>query len=126
MMYLHGPGRSVDLFQLDGKHYRVTVDHYSDYFELDSLRIAAASAVIQAMKQNFARHGIPDECISDNEPQFDSHENENAEKKYLPQPKTESIFSPLKRRYPKPVTSPSFHKPKNINLYIYRHHRQDI
>ena len=26
------------------------------------------------MKRNFARHGIPDECISDNGPQFDSYE----------------------------------------------------
>lgn len=36
--------------------------------------------------------------------------------KYLPQPETESVFSPLKRRYPKPVNSPSFHKLKNRNL----------
>lgn len=55
---------SVDLFQLDGKHYLVMVDHYSDYFELDSLRSTTASAVIQVMKQNFARHGIPDDCIN--------------------------------------------------------------
>ena len=55
---------SVDLFQLDGKHYLVMVDHYSDYFELDSLRSTTASAVIQVMKRNFARHGIPDVCIN--------------------------------------------------------------
>ena len=36
--------------------------------------------------------------------------------KYLPQRETESVFSPLKRRYPKPVNSPSFHKLKNRNL----------
>ena len=65
---------SVDLFQLDGNHYLVTVDHYSDYFELDSLRSATASVVIQAIKRIFARHGIPDECICDNGPQFDSYE----------------------------------------------------
>ena len=64
---------SVDLFQLDGKHYLVTVDHYSDYFELNSLRSTTASAVIQAMKRHFA-HGISNECVSDNGPQFDSHE----------------------------------------------------
>ena len=46
------------------------VDHYSDYFELEPLRNAAASTVIRAMKRNFARHGIPDTCISDNDPQF--------------------------------------------------------
>ena len=47
------PKISVALFQLHGKHYLVMVDHYSDYFELDSLRSTTASAVIQAMKRNF-------------------------------------------------------------------------
>ena len=65
---------SVDLFALDGKQYLVMVDHYSDYFELEPLRNVAASTVIRAMKRNFARHGIPDTCISDNGPQFDCHE----------------------------------------------------
>ena len=65
---------SVDLFAMDGKQYLVMVDHYSDYFELEPLRNAAASTVIRAMKRNFARHGIPDTCISDNGPQFDCHE----------------------------------------------------
>ena len=50
------------------------VDHYSDYFELESLRNVAASTVIRAMKRNFVPHGIPDTCISDNGPQFDCHE----------------------------------------------------
>jgi len=63
---------SVDLFQLDGKHYLVMVDHYSDYLELDYLRSTTVSALIKVMKRNFARHGIPDECISNNGPQFDS------------------------------------------------------
>ena len=65
---------SVDLFALDGKQYLVMVDHYSDYFKLESLRNVAASTVIRAMKRNFMRHQIPDTCISDNGPQFDSHE----------------------------------------------------
>lgn len=50
------------------------VNHYSDYFEVDSLRSVTVSAVIQVMKRNSARHGIPDVCISDNGPRFDSHE----------------------------------------------------
>ena len=80
LMLSHGiPSRpwskiSVDLFQLYGKHHLVMVDHYSDHFELDSLRSTTASTVIQVMKRNFARHGIPYNCISDNRPQFDSQE----------------------------------------------------
>ena len=51
------------------------VDHYSDYIELDSLNPnTSANTVIRAMKRQFARHGIPDELLTDNGPQFDSHE----------------------------------------------------
>lgn len=50
------------------------VYHYSDYSELDSLRSITASTVIQLMKRKFARHGIPDDYISDNGAQFDGHE----------------------------------------------------
>ena len=56
---------SADLFQLDGSNYLVLVDHY---------RNTSAVAVIRAMKRNFVRHGIPDKCITDNGPQFVSHE----------------------------------------------------
>ena len=38
--------------------------------ELEHLRNTSAVAVIRAMKRNFARHGIPDECVADNGPQF--------------------------------------------------------
>ena len=59
---------SADLFQLNGSNYLVLVDHYSDYFELEPLRNTLAITVIRAMKRNFARYGILDECITDNGP----------------------------------------------------------
>ena len=60
---------SADLFQLDGNNYLVMVDHYSNYIELDSLSgNTSANSVIRAMKRQFARHGIPDELITDNGP----------------------------------------------------------
>lgn len=73
---------SVDLFSFDGKDYLVTVDHYSDFFELDSLRNTTSNTVIRAMKRNFARLGIPLECVSDNGPQFISHEYDQFAKEY--------------------------------------------
>ena len=73
---------SADIFQLAGSNYLVMVDHYSDFFELDSLRNTTASMVIRTMKRNFARHGIPDECITDNGPQFDSHEYSSFAREY--------------------------------------------
>ena len=73
---------SVDIFSLDVKQYLVTVDHYTDFFEIDSLQNTDASTVIRAMKKNFARFGIPHECLSDNGPQFDSHEYTKFAKDY--------------------------------------------
>jgi transposase InsO family protein len=54
---------SVDLFQLSGKNYFVMIDHYNDFIELDHLKNTAANSVIKVMKNNFARHGIPNECV---------------------------------------------------------------
>ena len=63
---------SQDLFELNGLAYLVTVDHYSDYYELDRLPSIQSSAVVQATKHHFHRHGIPHTLITDNGPQFTS------------------------------------------------------
>ena len=58
-----------------GADSSIMVDYYSDYIELDSLSgSTSANSVIRAMKRQFARHGIPDELITVNGPQFESHE----------------------------------------------------
>ena len=64
----------IDLFALNKKDYLVTVDYFSDYFELDELQSTTASAVILCLKRHFARHGRPDIVVSDNGPQFSSTE----------------------------------------------------
>ena len=60
---------SMDVFFIiiKGKQmkYLVTVDHYSDYFELDNLKNLSAAAVIKKCKRNFARHGIPERVCTD-------------------------------------------------------------
>ena len=63
---------SQDLFELKGLVYLVTVDHYSDFYELDQLPTIQSSAVIQATKQHFGRHGIPHILITDNGGQYTS------------------------------------------------------
>ena len=74
---------SADLFHLDGNNYLVMVDHYSDYIELDSLSgNTSANTVIKAMKGQFARHGTPDELVTDNGPQFESHEYSRFAREY--------------------------------------------
>ena len=65
----------VDLFETNNRHYLVTVDYHSNYWEVDRLESSTTSkAVIYKLKQHFARHGIPNTVFSDNGPQFDSDE----------------------------------------------------
>ena len=63
---------SQDLFKLKGWVYLVTVDHYSDYHEVDHLPTTQSMAAIQATKQHFGRHDIPHIFITDNGPQYTS------------------------------------------------------
>lgn len=63
---------SQDLFALNGSAYLVTVDHYSDFYELDRLPSIQSSSVIQATKQHFSRHGVPHTLLTDNGAQFTS------------------------------------------------------
>ena len=67
---------AIDLFQLDNKDFIVTVDYYSNFFEVDQLSSKTARAIICKVKAHFARHGIPDQVISDNGQPFASREFE--------------------------------------------------
>ncbi len=65
----------TDLFELKKTTYLLIVDYYSRYVEVIALRKdTSSSAVIQALKTIYARHGIPDEVRSDNGPQYHSKE----------------------------------------------------
>ena len=63
---------AVDLFQLIRRDYMVTVDYYSSFFEVDSLTTKTAVEVIRKLKAHLARHGIPDQVISDSGQPFAS------------------------------------------------------
>ena len=63
---------SQDLFQLNGLAYLVTVDHYSDFYEIDRLPTVQSSAVIQVTKKRFGRYGVPHTLVTDNGVQFTS------------------------------------------------------
>ncbi|XP_062606865.1 uncharacterized protein K02A2.6-like [Saccostrea cucullata] len=62
----------IDMFTLKTEDYLVTVDFYSDFFELDLLPDTTAATVISCLKLHFARHGTPDVVITDIGPQFKS------------------------------------------------------
>lgn len=61
-----------DLFELDQKNYLITVDYYSNFFEVDGLTNKTSTEVILKLKQHLARHGLPSTLISDNGPPFNS------------------------------------------------------
>ena len=66
---------SQDLFKQGGGWYFVTLEHYSDWFEVDLLNEDSTAAnVISVTKTHFARYGIPDTFLSDNGPQYSSQE----------------------------------------------------
>lgn len=65
---------SQDIFEHQHKHYLVTVDHYSDFYELDQLPDTQSVTVINFTKPHFARLGVPVRCLTDNGPQFISSE----------------------------------------------------
>lgn len=67
---------SMDCFEttLKGrkKNFLITVDHYSDYFELDILADMTPSSVIKASKTNFSRFGVPQRVCTDGGTNFDN------------------------------------------------------
>ena len=66
----------TDLFLFKNKTYLVTVDYFSSFFEIDHLQETSSLAVIRKLKNHFSRYGSPEIVISDNGPQYSSHEFE--------------------------------------------------
>uniref|UniRef100_A0A3Q3IR53 Integrase catalytic domain-containing protein n=1 Tax=Monopterus albus TaxID=43700 RepID=A0A3Q3IR53_MONAL len=60
----------TDLFVLKGKTYLVVVDYFSRYVEVAQLCNTKSTDIIVQLKSIFAQHGIPEELMSDNGPQF--------------------------------------------------------
>lgn len=46
----------------------------SNFWEIDHLPNTHAKTVITKLKHHFARHGIPDQVVTDNGPQFSGQE----------------------------------------------------
>ncbi|KAL5502158.1 hypothetical protein EMCRGX_G008882 [Ephydatia muelleri] len=63
-----------DLFEFKGHSYIVLVDYFSRFLEVIKLTATTTSAIISIMKAVFSRHGILELLISDNGPQYQSHE----------------------------------------------------
>ena len=62
----------ADLFQFNSQNYLILVDYYSNFIELNLLNTTTSQQVVTHLKSQFARHGILDRLITDNDPQFSS------------------------------------------------------
>ena len=61
----------ADLFHFDGRDYLITVDYFSNHWEVDYLAgDTSSSNVINKLRAQFARYGIPRMLHTDNGPQF--------------------------------------------------------
>ena len=59
-----------DLFTLAGKSYLITVDYYSDFWELDAISDTSCETIVELTKGHFARYGIPHKAIARQNPQL--------------------------------------------------------
>lgn len=74
---------ACDLFEYNNIDYLITVDYYSNYFEVDRLIVDKRSPeIIRHLKQHFARWGLPEMLMSDNGPPFNSAEFRDFLKRY--------------------------------------------
>ena len=62
----------ADLLTHNGKDYLITVDYYSNCWEIDRLYDTLSKFVINRMKAPFARYGTPEQLVTDNGLQFSS------------------------------------------------------
>ena len=65
---------ATDLFEWRKNTYLLVVDYYSRYTKIQKLTTTTSADVIRQLKSIFARHGIPEELVSDNGPQYTAEE----------------------------------------------------
>lgn len=83
-----------DLFEFENKQYIVLVDYYSKFIEVDELKGQRSRGVIEALKVQFSRHGIPSTIRTDNGPQYSSEEFREFCENYGISHKTSSPHTP--------------------------------
>ncbi|KAJ8366207.1 hypothetical protein SKAU_G00150380 [Synaphobranchus kaupii] len=83
-----------DLFEFEGKQYVILVDYYSKYIEVSELKDQRSRTTIEALKNQFSRHGIPATLRTDNGPQYSAEEFKEFCKSYGIVHKTSSPHTP--------------------------------
>ena len=65
---------TTDLFVWNNSHYLLIIDYFSRYIEIAKLSSESTTAIVKHTKSIFARHGIPQEIVSDNGLQYSLRE----------------------------------------------------
>ena len=68
---------AMDIVTIDGMHLLSIVDYGSRYPDVFILRDTSSKDIINALSETFSRFGLPSQVVSDNGPQFVSHEMSN-------------------------------------------------
>ncbi|XP_060083209.1 uncharacterized protein K02A2.6-like [Ylistrum balloti] len=63
----------LDLFEIQGSQYLITVDYLTNFIEVDHLPTTTTARVVSILKKHLARYCIPRVIISDGGPQFSSN-----------------------------------------------------
>ena len=85
---------ATDSFMFDQREYLLTVDYYSNFWEVELLTSTTLCAVINKLRKLFSTHGIPETVVSDNGPQFASEEFSHFAKQWEFQHVTSSPLYP--------------------------------
>lgn len=64
----------IDFAEKDGVNYLIVVDSHSKWLEAVAMRSTTSAKTIEVLRGMFASHGLPEEVVSDNGPQFIAHE----------------------------------------------------
>ena len=72
----------ANLCEHQGKQFLVVIDYYSRFPEIAYMSSTTSDAVINKMKDIFARWGVPEEILSDNGPQFSSEQFRKCSQEY--------------------------------------------
>jgi len=83
---------ATDMFEFKQQSYLITVDYFSNYFEIDRLEGKRAVDIIYRLKKLFCAQGLPEKVFSDNGPPFNSIEFREFVKNYEFQHVTSSPY----------------------------------
>ena len=64
---------AADHFCLHEPYYLLTIDYYSKFTVIETLKNLQFSTIINKCKKIFSQFGIPKELVTDNGPKFSSH-----------------------------------------------------